>query len=79
MRKLIVVAALVGALLTPTAAQAQHPLAEAQIGGTYGAPACYAQVDYFSVEVFLQSVPPFVGFSRTGSVGGGVHCPLLDP
>jgi hypothetical protein len=75
MRRLIATLTLAGALLAPTAALAA-PDAGAGIGGNYGTSTCYVTVDYFTVDVQVSSRYPFVVVTRSGSVGGSVHCPL---
>ena len=78
MRKLIATVALAGALLTPTAALAAPPRTGAGIGGDYGTSTCYVSLDYFTVDAQVSSRYPFVVVTRSGSVGGEVHCPIAQ-
>ena len=75
MRKLMATAALVGALLTPTAALANTQVG---VGGDYGTKTCYVRLDYFWVDITVSSRYPFVTADPNGSVGGEVHCPISN-
>jgi hypothetical protein len=78
MRKTIATIALAGALLAPTAALAAPPKTGAGIGGDYGTRTCYITLDYFYVNANVSSAYPYVTVTRYGTVGGGVHCPLVN-
>ena len=47
-------------------------------GGVYGAPPCYASVEYFRVDASIQNTAPFVDVDTEGNVGGHVVCPIAD-
>jgi hypothetical protein len=76
MKKLFATLACAAMVALPTAANASDR-AGAEIGGNYGPSACYVTLDYFRVDVSVQSYYPFVNIYREGSIGGGVHCPLV--
>lgn len=53
------------------------PVGSANAGtANVGTSACYVTIDYWNANVNVQPVYPFVTYSLTGTVGGGVHCPL---
>lgn len=76
MKKMLVTLGIAGAMLAPTAAMANVPATSVDLSGDYGTSACYVTVDFFKIDASVQSAYPFVVVTKSGSVGGGVHCPL---
>ena len=54
------------------------PVSSAQAGtANVGTSTCYVWIDYWEVDVHVQSYYPFVVVTGpTGNIGGGVSCPI---
>ena len=77
MKKLLAALSCAAMVAIPATAHASDDTGVA-IGGNYGPAPCYVSLDYWRVDVSVTSVKPFVHVTTDGSLGGEVHCPLIQ-